>query len=741
MSTTNATLVAIESIQRLSGLDLSQLEVAIRPDNGADYFTARGASGVLHITANNAGTAVRAYAMFARTAGFAHVGRYGTRPFDASIPDTAELSQTARVPHRVAYNICVAGYTTPFFTWSDWEAELDLLAASGITAAHVTLGQEQIWLETFTRFGYTEEEVLRWIVAPSHQPWMWLNNIHSYGHGTSRSLIERRAALARQVIARMLELDITPILPAFSGTVPQGFDERNPDADIVPQGKWFMDVAGPVRPDWLPSSTASYSLVAAEFYRQQERLFGATTLYAADLLHEGGKAGDYDITDAAAGVQRALLAAHPDATWVIQAWAGNPRQRILDGIDTTRALILDLTGDGIGQVGGYQGAAWAAGILPNYGGRTVLYGDLEAVADLPVTAFNRADGYPDPTGFTNMAEGVGNNPVLWDLFSDIAWTDTAVDLQAWLSEWVTSRYGADSADAIAAWKTLLTGPYASWITTSRGDTPTESTLTGQGQDVDAASPLPLIPGAAFDMTDDAELADFQFYASTDSVIAAVPSLNANQASSVGPRVLAYDPNITATALEQLVAVSGAALTPGHAHDLVDVARQAAEDHARTLLEDVRIAASQRDLSEYDRATEQFLALIDSLDAVLATHQDFLLGTWTAAAAAWGSDTAESTYLAEEATRLLTVWGDKDAMFLTEYANRGWAGLVGDYYRSRWNTWFEQVRNTLTTEATTSLNWYTFGESWLRNTTRTETAPVGDVVTEATHLLHRLQAPA
>ncbi|WP_199537564.1 alpha-N-acetylglucosaminidase TIM-barrel domain-containing protein [Spongiactinospora gelatinilytica] len=130
--------------------------------------------------------------------------------------------------------------------------------------------------------------MLEWIVPPSHQAWQWLNNIHSFGGGTTRGLAERRAELAVRVLGRMRELGIRPILPGFSGTVPDGFAERNPGARTVPQGKWFMDVAGPQRPDWLDTSMPAYARVAEAFYRHQRERFGHHNAWAVDLLHEGG---------------------------------------------------------------------------------------------------------------------------------------------------------------------------------------------------------------------------------------------------------------------------------------------------------------------------------------------------------------------------------------------------------------------------------------------------------------------
>ncbi|WP_434453156.1 alpha-N-acetylglucosaminidase TIM-barrel domain-containing protein [Lentzea sp. E54] len=51
---------------------------------------------------------------------------------------------------------------TPFYDWAQWEHD-DHLAAGGVNAAHLTLGQELVYLNTFLRCGYGEQELLRWL--------------------------------------------------------------------------------------------------------------------------------------------------------------------------------------------------------------------------------------------------------------------------------------------------------------------------------------------------------------------------------------------------------------------------------------------------------------------------------------------------------------------------------------------------------------------------------------------------
>ncbi|GII96470.1 hypothetical protein Ssi02_67010 [Sinosporangium siamense] len=408
---------AATAISRLSGLPTERIVISPMPaPENHSAFAVDAAEGRLRIRASDNVAAVSAYSAYARRTGLGSVSRFGVRPISGELIEGPPIEMQCEFPIRLAHNITVGGYTTPYFDWDQWQRELDLLAASGINTVQLTLGQEAVWLNTFQRFGYRQEELLDWIAPPSHQPWQWLNNIEYFGEGTSLELIERRVALAGQVLGRMRELGMRAVLPGFSGTVPRGFTERNPGAHTVPQGKWFLDIAGPERPDWLAGDTQHYDTVADVFYAEQTRLFNAGGMWAVDLLHEGGKSGGVPLAEAARGVEAAMRRADPNYTWVVQAWVGNPRRELLEAVDREHLLVLDLTGESWEGLDAFDGAPWVYGILPNYGGRTSLYGDLAAIAATPVKLGDA--GTRRLKGLTNMAEGVGNHPVVWDLFHE-----------------------------------------------------------------------------------------------------------------------------------------------------------------------------------------------------------------------------------------------------------------------------------------------------------------------------------
>jgi alpha-N-acetylglucosaminidase len=81
------------------------------------------------------------------------------------------------------------------------------------------------------------------------------------------------------------------------------------------------------------------------------------------------------------------------------------------------------------------------------------------------------------------------------------------------------------------------------------------------------------------------------------------------------------------------------------------------------------------------------ALLD-LDGLLDTRPELRLRTWEQAAAAWATDDAERALLIDNARRIVSVWTTPEHAPLTDYSARPWSGLVGGFYRERWQCWID-----------------------------------------------------
>ena len=92
--------------------------------------------------------------------------------------------------YRYALNENVDGYTAPYWDWSRWEREIDVLALSGINAMIVERGADLVLYRTFRDFGYSDSEIRGWIAQPAHQNWQLMGNLCCFDGPISLELLQ-----------------------------------------------------------------------------------------------------------------------------------------------------------------------------------------------------------------------------------------------------------------------------------------------------------------------------------------------------------------------------------------------------------------------------------------------------------------------------------------------------------------------------------------------------------------------
>jgi len=477
--------------------------------------------------------------------------------------------------------------------------------------------------------------------------------------------------------------------------VPPGFVAKHSGANVVPQGTWV----GFNRPDWLDPRDPLYAKVAADFYRQQRVLFGDSTMYKMDLLHEGGRAGDVPVAVAARGVMAALQAAHPGARWVLLGWQHNPLPAVIDAVDHQRLLIVDGLSDrydGLDREQDWHGAPYAFGSIPNFGGHSTL----GANAGVWLKRFAAWRDKPGGTlrGIAWMPEASGIDPAAFALFTALAWEPVPSDESAWFKAYADSRYGGIDTHAEAAWRILGETAYAM---PSSGDSEPQ-----------------------------------------DSLFEARPSQDVSTAASWSPRAMRYDAAHFGQAICELLQVAPTLRsTSAYRHDVVDVARQTLANHARVLLPQIKAAWEVKDARRLHALATEWLGDMALLDRLLASDPDFLLGNWLAPARADAGNQAEAAQFEYDQRAIITVWGERqgaDEGGLHDYANRELSGLVSGLYEPRWRRWFASLEQSLTTgRPPEKIDWYAMEHAWAVSRAAEPTVPQGDPWQLATEVTRRL----
>ncbi|MFI7672319.1 alpha-N-acetylglucosaminidase TIM-barrel domain-containing protein [Actinophytocola sp. NPDC049390] len=667
---------ARDALVRLVGADrANQVTLrAIDRGEGDDRFAVSAAHGKVVIAGTTPAVQLTGFGYYLRHVAHADIAINGSQtdlPTRLPLP-SAPIERDSSVDHRFALNDTNQGYAGPFLSWTEWQRRIDVLALHGINEVLLYEGQEAVYQRTFTEFGYSAQDMREWIPQPAHQAWWLLQNMCCTGSPISQQLIDQRARLGRKMADRLRSLGMTPVLPGYFGTVPTDFETRNPGAHTVPQGTWNRLE----RPDWLAPTDPLFARVAARFYRVQTDLFGTSTMYKMDLLHEGGKAGDVDVPDASRAVQKALNDAHPNALWTILGWQRNPLPATLQAIDRSKMFVVD----GITEKPNitdrdrdFLGAEYAFGTIWNFGGHTNFGAGLtvwnekfHAWLDRPGTKMN---------GIALMPEAIDNNPAAVAFFADMPWVDGPVDVDRWFADYATARYGAADPHATAAWRIVANTAY-SWP---------------------AGADTVHVTGLFSDR----------------------PGLG-NTGTKLQYDIAAFD-----KALGELLLVAPALRdNDAYRYDLVDVARQVLANHSRVDLPKIRTAYAAGDEASFAHLTKNWLDRIALLDRLLGTNEHFLLGTWQREARAQAADDREAAALDYDLKSLITLWAT--GTDLQDYARREFNGLVGDYYAHRWRLYFDSLATALDSGTQPApIDWLAVAEEWSNAGTRFPDRPRGD----------------
>jgi alpha-N-acetylglucosaminidase len=211
---------------------------------------------------------------------------------------------------------------------------------------------------------------------------------------------------------------------------------------------------------------------------------------------------------------------------------------------------------------------------------------------------------------------------------------------------------------------------------------------------------------------------------------AQPSLTVNRASHWSPEAMRYDAEVFKQVLPEMLQVASELRTSEtYQYDLVDIARQTLANESRLLLPRIKAAVDAKERSQFRGLTQRWLHLMDLQDELLASSRFFLVGTWLGLVTPWASTPEEAARLNYDARSLLTTWGDRKASEgadLHDYGNKDWAGLTRDYYRVRWQTYFESLDAQLSGAVSSKpVDWFALGDAWNHDSRRYLSRPQGD----------------
>lgn len=625
---------------------------------------------------------------------FSHTGDH------VQIPDTLpqtkkEVSVTAEYPIRYALNYCTYNYTMSFWGWKEWEKELDWMALNGVNLMLAPIGTEEVWQKTLKEFGFSDEEIRKYIPGPAFNAWWLMGNLEGWGGPVSDSMIQHWTSLQQKMLIRMKELGIKPVMQGFTGVVPVALKKHYPQAKIIDQGMW---AGGFQRPAVLVPQDSLFAKIATVYYKHLKALYGKEIKYlGGDLFHEGGNSGGLNQEEVSRLVQANMQEHLPKSTWVLQGWQANPSSELLKGLDKSKTLILDLMGDqseNWNQRNGYDQFPWVWCTITNFGGKQGLEGKLMRVLTEPKRAVQQQTG-KTMKGVGIIPEGIENNAIIYQWILDGAWQKQVPLIKDNLNIYIKSRYGKTNANLNEAWQYLLQSAY---LTNTNG-----------------------------------------YQGAYESILCARPDTNLIQSvSSWGPTELFYDQELLVQgALQFSKAADQFSNVPTYQFDLVDIWRQVISLKSRKVYLGLMAAYKQKDIVAFQHKKEQFIELLQLQNKWTGTIPAFRVGTWIDQAKNMGTTAADKKLAEWNARTQITYWGaDNPGTNLHEYAYKEWNGILTDLYLQRWLKFFDYAEAKINGKEAAYPDFFAMEKQWAEATNTYSAQPEGDCIKMVPELIQK-----
>lgn len=556
-------------------------------------------------------------------------------------------------PYKYHYylNVVTHGYSMPYWDWERWEQEIDWMAVHGINMPLMSGAHEAILYRVFKKLGLNQTEIDSYFTGPAHLPWNRMGNITGWDGSLTDNFYKKQVALFHQILNRVKELNMHPIIPAFAGFIPQGINRIYPN-EKVRELKW-----GGFNKKYqayiLEPGSPLFIKIGKMYIEEWEKEFGKNEFYLADSfnemdvpLSENKETALAELSGYGESVYRSIKEANKDAVWVMQGWTFPYQQKdgklfwtperlnaLISKVPNDKLLMLDLANEYNKEVwkiepswkmyNGFWGKQWIYSFIPNMGGKTSLNGMLNIYANLPYEAINYSQK-GNLVGFGFAPEGIDNNEIIYELLSDVGWNNKPFELNNWIKKYSLKRYGAFPEKMEQAFALFLNSCYGSFTPHPRQR--------------------------------------YQFRPDDDN------TEGVNQSEDFGKGVALF-----------LECASECKDSKLYQSDAIEFVAQYAGIRIDNLLKMFRKTGAKD-----DKLLAEAIELMYDVDKLLASHPTWRLERWENFAINFGKTKNEKQHYLSNARRLITTWGGG----VNEYAAKTWSGLIRDYYIPRWKMYYD-----------------------------------------------------
>lgn len=688
---------ALDAITRIVGSqNIYKFELTLDTSD-ADSYSINVTNNKIHISASSQVALCRGAYDYLSNACNSIVSWSGNR---INIPEKLpEYSRRVHSPYKYHYyfNVVTHAYTMPYWDWNRWEKEIDWMVMHGINMPLLSGAHEAILLRVFNKIGLSEDEINEYFTGPAYFPFNRMGVLTGWSGPPPESFFEKQIKLNHQIIDRLNELDMHPIIPSFAGFVPMAIQRVFPEEKVRELVWGLVGFEKKYQAYILEPGSDLFIKIGKMYITEWEKEFGKQEFYIADSFNEMDVPLSEDSITAlkelaayGSSVYRSIQEVNPDATWVVQGWTF-PRHKkdgklfwtterlyaLFSEVPDDKLLILDLANEynrlawkiepSWKIYDGFFGKQWIYSFIPNMGGTTPLNGPMNLYAKMPFEALNYSKK-KNLIGFGFAPEGIENNDIVYELLSDVGWTEneSSIDLNSWIEKYCMKRYGIFPEELKKAFEYFNASIFNF---NSTGHTYQESP-------------------------------DRKYKNSVN---------NLDKFRKGVQLFLSVKDSCKDNALYEVDAIEYSCQYLGIAAD--------------QLLQEFQTSGENNYALLYDA-----LEIVADIDRLLESHPNFRLENWIAYARNFGNTPEEKDYYETDARRIITTWGGGG--ILNDYAPKTWSGLIRDYYIPRYKLYYESKKNSI------PFDLKSWEENWINSNDISKIQPFKDPVEKAYTLFNK-----
>ena len=617
------------------------------------------------------------------------------------------IKKISKLQYSYYMNTCTHSYSASWWDWPRWEREIDWMALNGINLPLAFTGLEYVTRKVFKDLGFSDEELKNWFTGPAFMAWYRMGNINGWGGPLPDEWIDYQHDLQLQILKRMREYGMTPVLSMFAGYVPDTFTTHFPDANVTMGYDW-AGFEPKYRTYILEVTDPRFNQIAKKFIEIQTETYGTSHIYNGDVYNEmvpSTNDTEY-LRRSSKGTFEGLRAADPEAIWLMQGWLfvneayfwqKEQVEAYLSGVPNDGMIILDLFTEYYpvwSKFQNYFGKKWIWCTLHNFGGNPGMWGNLTHLLQIPQEDINNSNGTMIGIGIT--MEAIEQNYVVYEAVLENKWLDGKVEnISKWVEDYSSRRYGDDNIHQVKeAWEIMKENIYYS---------PKHN-----------VSQIEELPSFVKNNTIDPEkLSIFRRYKNP------------------------FGTELTGT-IENLWKAWGLLLEDEvinklqdmdtYNHDLVDLGVNILTNEFDIERKIFTSAYNNKNLSELQTSGEKLLTFIEDADKLLSSDKIYLLGRWINGAIKIAPNSKYQKLFEFNARNLITLWGPDGN--INDYAEKSWGGLYIDYYYPRWKLFIDEVIDAVESGDEFDINKFeedalNFSKIWQNKNNTYSSDPIGN----------------